>query len=424
LSRQIIVPSPVSFDDVSRNMETPYFWISKIQNPDKRILSKKEIIAFNERMRKKNTYIKNIFNLDLKSCNVFAENDSSKIIKNYCAYYNSSLKCVGKKHLEQILNSIDYNYSDPNRTFAITIKFSSLRILPTQELLYSSPTSTSLDRLQQTELDFTSPLFIVYSTIDRKWYYVISEIAEGWITADSIAFGSKEDIASYKDRKNFAVVVSRQADLYNDLSMTDYYDNVRMGSILPISKAVRDVIEVDVPFAKDGRKLVFKKVFVKRTDVSLGLLPYTQRNVITQAFKYLDIPYGWGDDSGYPDCSSFIRQIFSCFGLVFPRNSYAQSKVGEISITFDKQESNEQKIEKILKQAVAGITIMYFPGHIMLYIGYDEGNPYTIHSLYGYGGEKNVTYILNRVTVSGLSVGANSKKGSLLERLTLMKVIK
>jgi hypothetical protein len=189
-------------------------------------------------------------------------------------------------------------------------------------------------------------------------------------------------------------------------------------------KQCADAIEVDVPFAKEGRKLGFKKVFVKKTDVSLDFLPYTQHNVITQAFKYLDTLYGWGDDGGYPDCSSFIRQIFSCFGLVFPRNSYDQSQVGKININFDKRELNEQKIEKILEQAVPGITIMYFPGHIMLYLGYDKGCPYIIHSLHGYGGKKNLIYILNRVTISGLLVGVNSKKGSLLERLTLMKVIR
>jgi hypothetical protein len=44
--------------------------------------------------------------------------------------------------------------------------------------------------------------------------------------------------------------------------------------------------------------------------------------------------------------------------------------------------------------------------------------------LHGYGGKNNLMYLLNRVTVSSMLVGINSKKGSLLVRLTLLNVIK
>jgi hypothetical protein len=253
---------------------------------------------------------------------------------------------------------------------------------------------------------------------------VISEIDEGWINADCIAFGSKKDIEDYKKIKDIIVVTSKQADLYRDSKMADFYDNVRMGSVLPISKTAPLYYEVTIPFAQDNKKLGFKKVFVKKADVSLGFLPYTQGNVITQAFKYLDMPYGWGDDSGYSDCSSFVRQVFSCCGIVFPRNSAAQSQVGSIVINFNKQDANEQKTKTILDSAVAGITILYFQGHIMLYLGVYKGQAYIIHCLHGYGGENNIMYLLNRVAVSSLLIGKNSKKGSFLERLTLAKVIK
>jgi hypothetical protein len=404
-------------------MKTPYFWISKIQNPHEVILSKEEINAFNENTRKQNIYLKDIFTLNSKSCDIFTKEDVSTIIKKYIGYYDSGLKRINRKYIKSILNTIDYDCY-PAETFAITVKCSSLRVLPTKEPLYSSKTSTNLDRLQQTQLDFASPLIVVYSTTDKKWYYVISEILDGWVSADSIAFGLKKDIADYKNRKNIAVVISKQADLYKDSNMTNFYDNVKMGSVLPISKIAPLYYEVNVPFAEDDKKLGFKKVFVKKSDVSLGFLPYTQANAIIQAFKYLDTPYGWGDDSGYPDCSSFVRQVFSCFGIVFPRNSGSQSQVGNIVTKFDKQETNEQKSKIILKQAIAGITILYFQGHIMFYLGYNDGQAYVIHSLHDYGGQNNLVYLLNRVAVSSLVVGSNSQRGSLLERLTLMKVIK
>ncbi|MDR2399125.1 MAG: SH3 domain-containing protein [Endomicrobium sp.] len=390
LSKQVVVPSPESFSDVSRDMKTPYFWISKIKNPNRIILSKKEIDEFNKITIENNRHIKDIFNLDLNKEDVFTKKKSSQIVRKYGSYYNSSLNRAGKKYINSILNSIDYNCSYSNETFAITTKIADLRILPVKEPLYSSLTSTNLDRLQETQLDFASPLIVLYSTLDKNWYYVISEISDGWITADSIAFGSKKNIETYKKKQNFVIVISKQADLYNSSNMSDFYDNVRMGSILPCSRIVANIVEVEVPVTKTNGELSFKKVFVKKADISLGFLPYTQSSVINQAFKYLDIPYGWGDDSGYPDCSSFVRQIFSCFGIVFPRNSKAQSQIGNIVVNFDDQGTNEQKTETILQKAIPGITItiFYLLGHIMLYLGSNDGQPYIIHSLYGYGGKK------------------------------------
>jgi hypothetical protein len=70
MPREMILPSPESFSDVSRNMKTPYFWISKIQSPNKIILSKEEIGLFNKNTKEKNDYIKNVLNLDLKTYNI------------------------------------------------------------------------------------------------------------------------------------------------------------------------------------------------------------------------------------------------------------------------------------------------------------------------------------------------------------------
>ncbi|MDR3306798.1 MAG: SH3 domain-containing protein [Endomicrobium sp.] len=422
MPKRAAYPAPNSFVDVSRSMKTPYFWISKIENPDKVILSKKETLSLNKRTRNAG-YLANVFNLNSNFCESLLKKDHRKVVKKYSKYYDSSLKRVGKKSLESLVSAISCNLAT-EKSFAITTGYAQLRILPTSEPLYSSLSSTNLDRLQQTQLDFASPLAVFFSTPDERWYYVVSEIAEGWVKSDSIAFGPKKDIEKYKKRKDIAVVVSKQADLYDNAKTTVFYDNVRMGSVLPIVKKTDDIVEVEIPLAQNDGKLGFKKVFAKRADVSLDFLPYTQRNIITQAFKYIDMPYGWGDDSGYPDCSSFIRQIFSCFGVVFPRNSYAQSQVGRVAINFDKQLTIKQKIEKILEKGRPGITIMYFPGHIMLYLGDYNGKPYIIHSLGEYGVDAKTVYIFKMVAVTGMSVGENSKRKSFVERLTLMKIIK
>jgi hypothetical protein len=62
----------------------------------------------------------------------------------------------------------------------------------------------------------------------------------------------------------------------------------------------------------------------------------------------------------------------------------------------------------------------------MLYLGNHNKKPYIIHALWGYGGketEKQTIYLLNKILVSGMFIGEDPKKGSLLKRTSLMGAI-
>jgi hypothetical protein len=59
----------------------------------------------------------------------------------------------------------------------------------------------------------------------------------------------------------------------------------------------------------------------------------------------------------------------------------------------------------------------------MLYLGYLDQYPYVIHSIREYSGKDNKIHILNKVAVTDLMLGNESKNKSLLERITLMNVV-
>ena len=66
-------------------------------------------------------------------------------------------------------------------------------------------------------------------------------------------------------------------------------------------------------------------------------------------------------------------------------------------------------------------------GHIMLYLGTFEGRAYAIHAAWAYrapGPSGDKIFVLNRVVVSNLTLGEGSKRGSLLNRLNAVKVVK
>jgi hypothetical protein len=66
------------------------------------------------------------------------------------------------------------------------------------------------------------------------------------------------------------------------------------------------------------------------------------------------------------------------------------------------------------------------PGHIMLYLGADEGHDYAVSSLSEYlvpcPGGPDTVYRLDRVAVTNLEVGRGSERTSFIERIERMAV--
>jgi len=63
----------------------------------------------------------------------------------------------------------------------------------------------------------------------------------------------------------------------------------------------------------------------------------------------------------------------------------------------------------------------------MLYLGKDEGRLYAIHAIWAYrqkGLEGDEATVLGRVVVSDLSLGEGASRGSLLERIVAVRLLK
>ncbi len=112
--------------------------------------------------------------------------------------------------------------------------------------------------------------------------------------------------------------------------------------------------------------------------------------------------------------------LFRTFGILMPRNSKEQAKVGK-DLGHIKGKSNKEK-RKVLDEAIPLATTLALPGHIMLYLGRDEGRYYVLHSLWEVQGAEKVGMI-GRVVVSDLSLGSQGPNGSLLDRITGMRTI-
>jgi hypothetical protein len=311
----------------------------------------------------------------------------------------------------------------------MTVRETDVRVLPTVEIAMEAKDDYEFDYFQMSLLSLGTPLAVLHKSRDGRWSYVVTPYVSGWVRSQDIAVAKgRFEIARYLGAVDFLVVAGPWAQIYSDRGLTRYAGRLRLGSRLPVTKRAGGVFEVSVPTRRFDGSLAFMHGYVDAAaGVSRGYPPYSQENVFETAFSMLGRRYGWGGMYGFWDCSSYVRDVFGVFGFVLPRNSTSQSKVGVAVGVFDKETGVEEKYE-VLKKAPPGITILRLPGHVMIYIGQVDGRHYAIHDTWGYRirgplGRSKLKSV-GRVVISELSLGEGGKRGSLIERITHVVIIK
>ena len=114
---------------------------------------------------------------------------------------------------------------------------------------------------------------------------------------------------------------------------------------------------LQLPFY-DGKSLNIK-THPPKEGCHTGYLPFSRQNVLSQAIKFLETPYDWGEKNGGLDCSSLIMYSFASCGITLPRQSIEQAKITFPVSVFD--------VEDALISLPGDI--IYMPGHVMLSLG-------------------------------------------------------
>jgi len=407
-----------------RMMKTAGFWIGRHPSPDAVIMSPEAIDRFNAGLRSDKRLTKDIFTIvqDLKTESLL--DDLQKTLADITSkgYYTSA----GVRDDQDFMDDVKRNMNLSGVVigvaprYGLVVHYASQRFLPTQEGLYEEKDDYDFDQLQNSALDVGTPVAVVHTSADGLWYYVLTEISDGWVEAQDIALGDINQVRTFAEKNDFAVVIKPKADIFLNESMTDYYDYVRMGMRLPLTSVDAGRVTVNVPVMDADGTLAVKEAYMNAEDVSPGFLPFTARNIYKQALMMLNQPYGWGDMYGEQDCSRFLQMVFATVGIDLPRDSKDQAQVSNSVVDFDQKSDDATKIAAIARSPAAN-TLLAMKGHIMLYLGTVNGKPYAIHDTTGYKQEvdqKEVAYAIDRVIISDLSLGQDSKKGSLLRRLT------
>jgi hypothetical protein len=189
---------------------------------------------------------------------------------------------------------------------------------------------------------------------------------------------------------------------------------------------------VRVLFAtKDG---IHRSQALGEGDVADTARPLTRRALLDEAFRYLDTPYGWGDQGGGRDCSRFVMDVMASFGLMLPRHSGLQALAGSMRVDVSKVKGERDRLALLDAAQERGIVLVHFPGHIMLYLGRTkEGVPMVMHAFAEYlercaeakAGDTPAESLrtVDRVQVSDLSLGQGTSRTSFLERVTHLTLL-
>jgi len=236
---------------------------------------------------------------------------------------------------------------------------------------YRKSVDNLYDSIQLTELAVGVPVQVLFTSFDGLYYYVVSYFYSGWVSCESVAIAADRAEWSYfAEPERFAVVTDA---LYaeNDAKLD-------MGVTLPFVSNDNHYITVHVPVRLADSSLSLDELILPKTSASIGYLPYTYENYLTQAFKYEGTEYGWGGLDDGVDCSGFVSNVFKCFGFFLPRDTKDQHKI--VGSAIDVSSKSHTEIASYLEHAIP--TAVYYPGHTLLYIGHDakDGKYYFIHA--------------------------------------------
>ena len=161
------------FDNTPRIMKTSGYWISKLDNPDKIILSKKEIKEFNERIFKTKVNINNLkdYPETIKTADFLKTLNTRFLMITDKQYFNAKFEELPLSYFQNICDNIDVSESSEtlNVKFAVTVRYSDIRIMPSEDKIFSSKSSFDIDRLQEESLDLGTPLAVICQTKDKHW---------------------------------------------------------------------------------------------------------------------------------------------------------------------------------------------------------------------------------------------------------------
>ena len=411
--------------DVTEEMTDADYWKQKIENPDEVLLTAEEIEDLNQDIIEgSGTKVFDIISLseNVKSTQTeYTEMLSNNVAPNRELYINGELidNTEYYSNINEAIKQTGY-YSDEKKAYyAIAVERADMKSIPTNDIIGYSATDPD-DEMESSILNVNEP-FVIYGKCEQEddlFYWGYSNSCSGWVDEKKLAIvdDKNEWIEAWKvkrDGKDFIVVTDDKVILEPSLTEPKTSEiKLTIGTILklvPDSEIPQIIGErgtynnyvVYLPTRNEEGKYERKIALISEHEgLNVGFLPFTQANILDVAFNCLGDRYGWGGMLDAMDCSLYTKAVYQCFGIELPRNTTWQQSTPEL-IHGVSNMSTEEK-QKYIEEIPVG-SLLYFPGHTMIYIGTENGKIYVISDLgYFVQGEDTIysySVVINPLTV-------------------------
>ena len=271
----------------------------------------------------------------------------------------------------------------PKIAWGLCTERCALRILPMEFPMTGRADERYDDWLQESAVLPGEPVALLHTSEDGGFFYAAVGYGRGWIPRTAV--GLCPDWAAFQTAraaKPFLTVTGSRVILEQDPWEPRASGRVlTMGTRLPLAappgtveplrgRMSYDNYLVELPARDAVDMLCFVKAMVPvSARVQPGFVPYTDDAVMRLADGLRGEVYGWGGRLGGRDCSSLVMELYRCFGFALPRGSAGLARLP------DSQELSGLSVEEkraLLRTQPPG-TLLYFPGHVMLFCGEQAG---------------------------------------------------
>ena len=151
----------------------------------------------------------------------------------------------------------------------------------------------------------------------NDWLHVkLIDGYSGWIQKSYITFSKRNDFS------NGLIIQERLASVYEKpLRESDIIEYLSMGTRIPsdavLNLSIEPYIEIEYPNGFSAFLYLKRKPSFRFRTMA-----------VRTGMKLIGTPYLWGGKSGFGfDCSGFVQNLFSTFGVNLPRDAHQQYEV-------------------------------------------------------------------------------------------------
>lgn len=361
---------------------TADYWMKINNDGDKVLLNEQGIKNFNANIRGLSRTVVDLANFPATSSGMSLKTRIADYqVLEDDLYLNNKLVSDRYKNVLREQTNIGAIGENVTNRYAVVVRRTNMRYLPTGQGLFYYENDTDFDVLQETVLDPGEPVVVQHQSANGFFYFVQAYNYYGWVSRLDLAFTEKAEWLNYVNPKKFYVVTAKTLPV--QLPARKETLLWQQGAKLFITKETKNTYTLDIP-VRDFKtnKLIhfYKEINKKEIAPSLhkGYVPYTSNNILKAAFEHYSMPYGWGGLKNSVDCSSLVADVYRTVGIMLPRAADEQATTA--GKNYPLEGMNKEAREAQIRQLMPGATL-YMDGHIMLYLGKCDGEPFVLHCL-------------------------------------------